>query len=64
MKLKQWFYSLFRLRFTYTIDAAAKVATIRTNKPPELLSGVENEEVDTLSAHFATQGYHVIIRNY
>lgn len=64
MKFRQWFYSLFPLRFSYRLDAEAKVATIRTNKPPELLAGDEDEEVKTLSEHFAGQGYHVIVRDY
>ena len=64
MKFKQWFYSLYPLRFSFTYDTVAKVATIRANKPSVMLSGIEDEEIKTLSEHFASQGYHVIVRNY
>lgn len=64
MKFKLWFYSLYPLRFSYLLDTVAHVATIRTNKPPTLLQGLEDKEVETLSEHFSTQGYHVIVRNY
>lgn len=64
MKFKLWLYSLYPLRFSYVLDTTAHVATIRTNKPPLLLQGVEDTEVETLSIHFAGQGYHVIVRNY
>lgn len=62
-KLKNWYYSLYKFRMEYTIDKAAMVARVKTNKPDNYIFGDERIALTTLTNHFTVAGYCVLVED-